>query len=278
MAYRLVSRSRAGLINGGARDPLPLPPPEKGSTIERDAAAARLVGVGAQLAGRLARLDLRGPRDVLLTLPLRYEGDETPADADFGCAPGFPAQAEGEVLGSGVALRPRRQLVARIADDSGTLVARWFNFYPSQQKPLAPGGRVRLFGEMAASSGLEMVHRAPRAVAPARRCPMRSPRFYPTTAGVGQITLRSAGRKALCRASCSTTLPAAHCTVWALVSLRPCMLHHPAPDADLAPERKYEHPAWQRMKFAEDAAAAFAASACLRAVPRRRWYRRRAPC
>ena len=154
-------------------------------------------GVGAQLAGRLARLDLRGPRDVLLHLPLRYE-DETRLTPIARLRPGFPAQVEGEVLGSEVVLRPRRQLVARIADDSGTLVARWLNFYPSQQKPLAPGGRVRLFGEARGGFfGLEMVHPRLRAVAPGEALPDALTPVYPTTAGVGQITLRKLVAQAL---------------------------------------------------------------------------------
>ena len=86
-------------------------------------------GVGAQLAGRLAKLDLRAPRDLLLHLPLRYE-DETRLTPIAQVRPGFPAQVEGEVTSAEVVLRPRRQLVARISDGSGTLVGRWLNFYP----------------------------------------------------------------------------------------------------------------------------------------------------
>lgn len=80
-------------------------------------------GVGAQLAGLLAKLDIRGPRDLLLHLPLRHE-DETRLTPVADARPGFPAQVEGEVASCEVVLRPRRQLVARVRDASGVLVAR----------------------------------------------------------------------------------------------------------------------------------------------------------
>ncbi len=210
-------------------------------------------GVGAQLAGRLARLDLRGPRDVLLHLPLRYE-DETRLTPIARLRPGFPAQVEGEVLGSEVVLRPRRQLVARIADDSGTLVARWLNFYPSQQKPLAPGGRVRLFGEARGGFfGLEMVHPRLRAVAPGEALPDALTPVYPTTAGVGQITLRKLVAQALQSEPLDELLPAAWLHRLGLPGFAEALhaLHHPAPDADPFALEQREHPAWQRMKFEE---------------------------
>lgn len=143
-------------------------------------------GVGGALAARLARLDLRAPRDVLLHLPLRYE-DETRLTPIGAARPGLPAQVEGEVVSCEIMLRPRRQLVARVGDGSGTLVARWLNFYPSQQKQLAPGRRVRLFGEVRGGFfGDEMVHPRVRSVDAGEPLPQALTPVYPTTAGVGQ--------------------------------------------------------------------------------------------
>ena len=93
-------------------------------------------GVGQQLAGRLAKLDLRGSRDLLLHLPLRYE-DETRLTPIAVTRPGFPAQIEGEVLSAEVTLRPRRQLVVRVGDGSGTLVARVHKTLYVRLKPRA---------------------------------------------------------------------------------------------------------------------------------------------
>ncbi|HRM71075.1 MAG TPA: ATP-dependent DNA helicase RecG, partial [Thauera phenylacetica] len=210
-------------------------------------------GVGAQLAGRLAKLDLRAPRDLLLHLPLRYE-DETRLTPIAQVRPGFPAQVEGEMTSAEVVLRPRRQLVARIADGSGTLVARWLNFYPSQQKQLAPGARVRLFGEARGGFfGLEMVHPRLRAVAPGEALPDALTPVYPTTAGVGQLTLRKLVAQALQSEPLDELLPADWLRRLALPGFAEALraLHHPAPDADPFALEQREHPAWQRMKFEE---------------------------
>ena len=73
------------------------------------------------------------PEDFVLHLPLRYE-DETRVVPIASLRPGFSAQVEGEITKSEVLYRPRRQLTATLADDSGELQLRWLNFYPSQQK------------------------------------------------------------------------------------------------------------------------------------------------
>ena len=44
--------------------------------------------------------------------------------------------------------RPRRQLIVTVDDGSDTCQLRFFNFYPSQQKQLAVGARVRVRGEV----------------------------------------------------------------------------------------------------------------------------------
>ena len=105
-----------------------------------DSRARAWPGVGAQLLARLAKLDIHRPEDLLLHLPLRYE-DETRLTPIAAAQPGFSAQIEGEVTSCEIVLRPRRQLLVRVTDPSGTLIARWLNFYPSQQKQLALGRR-----------------------------------------------------------------------------------------------------------------------------------------
>ncbi len=210
-------------------------------------------GVGAQLAGRLAKLDLRRAEDLLLHLPLRYE-DETRLTPIGATRPGYPAQVEGEVVACEVTLRPRRQLVARIRDDSGTLVARWLNFYPSQQKQLAVGRRVRLFGEVRGGFfGDEMVHPRLRPVEAGEALPEALTPVYPTTAGVGQATLRKLIDRALASLAVDDPLPPAMCRRLGLPGFAEALraLHHPAPDADPAALEHREHPAWRRIKFDE---------------------------
>ncbi|HRP65176.1 MAG TPA: ATP-dependent DNA helicase RecG [Thauera sp.] len=210
-------------------------------------------GVGSQLAGRLAKLDLHGPRDLLVHLPLRYE-DETRLTPIASVRPGFPAQIEGEVLACEVVLRPRRQLVARVSDGAGILVARWLNFYPSQQTQLAVGRRVRLFGEVRGGFfGDEMVHPRVRVVAPGEGLPTALTPVYPTTAGVGQATLRKLIERALDTEPMDELLPPAWLARLGLPGFAEALqaLHRPTPDADPWALEQREHPAWRRIKFEE---------------------------
>lgn len=224
-----------------------------------DTAVARLppaVGwpaSGTPLASRLAKLDLHRLDDLILHLPLRYE-DETRLTPIAVARPGFPAQVEGEVLSCEVTLRPRRQLVARIADASGALVARWLNFYPSQQKQMATGRRVRLFGEVRGGFlGLEMVHPRVRPVEEAESLPDALTPVYPTTAGLGQAALRKLVERALNLVPLEEGLPASALAELGLPGFAEAVraLHRPAPDADPAALENRDHPAWQRIKFEE---------------------------
>ena len=108
--------------------------------------AEKKAGNANTLAARLARLGLRTDADFILHLPLRYE-DETRITALRDAQPGVAAQFEVEVIDSEIAYRPRRQVLARVSDASGSLLLRFLNFYPSQQKALQVGARLRIFCE-----------------------------------------------------------------------------------------------------------------------------------
>ena len=110
-------------------------------------------------ARALLKLGLRRDIDLALHLPLRYE-DETRAHADRRGARGRDrASARASCATAASSCAPRRQLVVRLADDSGELVLRFLHFYPSQQKTLALGQRVRVRGELRGGFfGREMVH------------------------------------------------------------------------------------------------------------------------
>ena len=210
-------------------------------------------GVGPQLAARLAKLDIRRPQDLVLHLPLRYE-DETRLTPIGTARAGVAVQVEGEVLSCEIALRPRRQLVARIRDDSGTLVARWLNFYPSLQKQLEPGRRVRLFGEVRGGFfGDEMVHPRVHPVEAGEPLPQALTPVYPTTAGLAQSALRKLVGRALDSVPPDELLPAALPGGLALPGFAEALrtLHQPPPDVDPQPLEDRVHPAWQRIKFEE---------------------------
>ena len=203
------------------------------------------------LAAKLAKLGLRSELDLVLHLPLRYE-DETRITAIADAEPGVPAQFEVEVIGAEIAFRPRRQLLCRVRDDSGALIVRLLNFYPSQQKQFATGARLRLFGDVRLGHfGPELVH--PRATsAAAQDLPQALTPVYPTTAGLSQTALRKLIVRALASVKLSDTLPESLRLRLGLAPFAESVrqLHQPQAAAaeDLAEEQRA---AWRRIRFDE---------------------------
>ena len=153
------------------------------------------------------KLGLLRDIDLALHLPLRYE-DATRIDRLADAREGDTVQIEATVTECRVELRQRRQLVAHLSDDEGEpLVLRFLNFYPSQQKALAPGKRLRVRGELRGGFlGREMVHPAVQAAdtpLPAALTPV-----YPTSAQLPQAYLRKAIASGLARAPLHELLPA----------------------------------------------------------------------
>ncbi len=208
---------------------------------------------GNTLAGRLARLGLKTDADFVLHLPLRYE-DETRITALADARPGVAAQFEVEVTDCEVAYRPRRQLIARVRDASGALSLRFLNFYPSQQKVLQPGTRLRIFGEVHEGYlGPEIIHPRFHPVAAGASLPEGLTPVYPTTAGLGQATLRRLIDKALARVDLSDTLAPDLLRRLDLPGIAESIrfLHNPPPEMAQAVLEARDHPAWRRVQFDE---------------------------
>lgn len=211
------------------------------------------------LAGKLAKLGIHGDAELILHLPLRYEDETriTPLDELPEAPPGEALQIEVEVISSEVSFRPRRQLVARVRDaatGTGMLVVRLLNFYPSQQKQYAPGTRLRLFGEAREGYfGLEMVHPRALVVTAGTPLPAALTPVYPTTAGLGQATLRRLIERALQRATLADTLPdevrATHGLMPFGEAIR--MLHQPPAALSAEALEARNHAAWRRIRFDE---------------------------
>jgi len=200
----------------------------------------------------LERLGLKRDIDLALHLPMRYE-DETRLWPIARARDGDTAQVEGIVYECKVETRSRRQLVVRIADDSGELVLRFLNFYPSHQKALAPGQRVRVRGEVRGGFlGREMVHPTFKAVAEGAPLPQALTPVYPTSAQLPQAYLRKAVASALTRAPLDELLPPG-VVPRGLPPLKEALhlLHEPPPQMALAALEDHSHPAWQRLKFEE---------------------------
>ncbi|HEX5126065.1 MAG TPA: ATP-dependent DNA helicase RecG, partial [Rhodocyclaceae bacterium] len=205
------------------------------------------------LAGRLQKLGIFREQDLLLHLPLRYE-DETSITPIDDAPQGKPIQVEGEIEHAEVIVRRQRQFVARLRDATGTITLRFVNFYPSTQKQLAVGNRVRAFGELRGGFwGEEMIHPRLQSIAEGEVLPQALTPVYPTTAGLAQGALRKLVMRAFERCPLSDPLPEAlrksmHLPGWER-SLR--FLHQPPPEAKLAALEERSHPAWRRIKFEE---------------------------
>ncbi len=202
---------------------------------------------------KLAKLGIQTPFDLVLHLPLRYE-DETQITRIADLAPGETAQIEGEIIHSEVMFRPRRSLVCQLQDDSGILYLRFLNFYPSQQKQLAVGKKIRALGEPRMGFfGDEMVHPKCRVAGESTPLKQALTPIYPTTAGLPQATLTKHIHSALNELELGDTLPAKilqrlHLPEFAS-SVK--LLHQPPPNIDEDTLLARVHPAWMRIKFDE---------------------------
>ncbi len=206
----------------------------------------------------LEKLGLVRPIDLALHIPLRYE-DETQIALLKDCREGDQAQIEGEVTACEVAYRPRRQLLVTLEDGTDTCTLRFFNFYPSQQKQLAVGQRIRARGELRGGMfGWQMLHPVCKSAGGA--LPTALTPVYPTVAGLPQPYLRRAVLSGLEHAArigaLDDTLPTAALEApgtAALWSLQRALsfLHYPSPDVSVAQLEDRSHPAWQRLKLEE---------------------------
>ncbi|MBU1223610.1 MAG: ATP-dependent DNA helicase RecG [Gammaproteobacteria bacterium] len=208
--------------------------------------------VSPALAAKLAKLGLARDADLVLHLPLRWE-DETRLTPIRDLLPGATAQVQAVVRDAKVAYRPRRMLTVTVEDGGGVLGIRFLNFYPSHLKLFQPGESFRFNGEVRGGFlGLEMVHPRFAKADDATPLPTQLTPVYPTTAGLGQASLRKLVERALA-APIADTLPADWLTKLGLPELEASirLLHQPPLECALAELESRRHPAWQRLAFDE---------------------------
>ncbi len=170
---------------------------------DKPAAPAKPAASAAQKA--LQKMGLVRDIDLALHLPLRYE-DETRITALRNAREGDTVQIEATVTHSEVQLRPRRMLKVTVDDGTAECVLTFFSFYPSHQKTLSVGARLRIRGEVKGGFwGRQMLHPAFRAAG--GDLPTALTPVYPTVAGLPQAYIRRAAVTAMLRADLSDTLP-----------------------------------------------------------------------
>ncbi len=208
--------------------------------------------VSPALVAKLAKLGLVRDADLVLHLPLRWE-DETRVTPIRDLLPGQTAQVQAVVREASVAYRPRRMLTLTVEDDGGVLGIRFLHFYPSHLKLFQAGQSFRFNGEVRGGFlGLEMVHPRFAKADHATPLPTQLTPVYPTTAGLGQATLRKLVERALA-APIADTLPAEWLAALNLPGLETSirLLHQPPLDCALNELESRRHPAWQRLAFDE---------------------------
>ena len=206
----------------------------------------------------LRRLGLVRDIDLALHLPLRYEDETrvTPLAEALRAHLGEEVQIEGTVTQQEVKTLGgwRRNLLVTLADGDRACLLRFFNFYPSQQKQMAPGARIRARGVLRA--GLPPVMAHPVVHSADGALPETLTPVYPSTAQLPQAYLRRAVLGGLARADLSDTIPAELLLeiegepLWSLHDALH-FLHQPPPGAPLQALQERAHPAWRRLKAEE---------------------------
>lgn len=198
----------------------------------------------------LHKLGLLRDIDLALHLPMRYE-DETRVSPLAPAREGETVQIEGFVTACEVSFRPRRQLLVTLQDGNETCLLRFFSFYPSQQKALAVGQRIRARGELKGGlMGFSMMHPQIRSANVALAQTLTP--VYSSVAGLSQLHLRSLVQAGLARVDLTPTIPD-DLTPFPLWSLAKALtfLHTPTADVPLEAIEDRRHPAWQRLKVEE---------------------------
>lgn len=155
------------------------------------------MAIAPKTLARLHSLGLQRVFDLVLHLPLRYE-DESHILELADLQPGQDGAALVTVVSREIRHQPRRTLQVVVRDDSGTLLLRFLNFYPSQSALFEPGRTLHLFGEMRLGfHGPEMIHPRCRPHEDSTPLPDHLTPVYPTCAGLSQKTLRQLIQKVL---------------------------------------------------------------------------------
>lgn len=205
------------------------------------------------LIANLAKLGIHNTQDLLLHLPLRYI-DETRIVSIRDLRLGDSVQVQGQIVHAEVAYKPRKALIARLADASGQLTLRFLHFYPSQVNALKIGNQLRVYGEVRHGFfGYEMVHPQCKAVSDSAEVNAQLTPIYPTTAGLTQPTIRKAIQTVMNGRQFVETLPPAVYQSLNLPSFSDSIhaLHYPAPDANLAALENRITPEWRRLAYDE---------------------------
>ena len=203
---------------------------------------------------KLNRLGISRPEDLLVFFPIRYE-DETQIFEIMGAPERESVQIEVTVIQAKVEFRPRRQLVVTVEDCSGRAILRFLHFYPSQQRALEPGSRIRALGELRTGRQRirEMVHPKCKKIVEHDQLPSTLTPIYATTKGLTQPAIRKAVMRAFEVVAQADTLSSRQLKDLGLPRFSDAVttLHRPTSDIDQSLLKDRRGPLWARVSFDE---------------------------
>ncbi|MDE2423327.1 MAG: ATP-dependent DNA helicase RecG [Betaproteobacteria bacterium] len=191
--------------------------------------------------------------DLILHFPYRYT-DETKVTQIKDIVIGEECLIEGEIVSSEVQYRPRKMLIVKIEDITGTITARFLHFYGSQVAQLSTGKRFRFLGEPKLGyTGLEMIHPKYHVANPQKELPSTLTPVYPTVAGLTQHSIRKALELAFQRTSLEDTIPHSILKELHLPTFYDAVktLHSPPAQTSITALIDRTHLAWKRVIFDE---------------------------
>ncbi|MDD9810216.1 MAG: ATP-dependent DNA helicase RecG [Gammaproteobacteria bacterium] len=217
----------------------------------------RLDGVGPQVAAKLARIGIAGPRDLLFHLPFRYQ-DRTRIARIGELELGQDAVVLGQVELADIEYRRRRSLLVIVSDQTSSMILRFFHFSAAQQRAFQRGAWIKCYGEVRQGrQSWEMVHpeyrlysERPPDAAEAALTPV-----YPGTEGVSAGLLRKLVAQVLDNelGDLRECLPATVREKFQLPPIQDALqtVHRPPPDADTEALLAGTHPAQRRLATEE---------------------------
>lgn len=220
----------------------------------------QLKGVGPKTAARLEKLGIHTAQDLVFHLPIRYE-DRTTITPIKSLRIGATAVVVGTITATEVVQHGRRMFLCQLADQSGFLKLRFFNFARQKlQFIIKPGTRVYCYGEVHYfGTGLEMVHPEIKVLASEAAPPLENTLtpVYPLTEGLPQFALRKLTDQVLKifakHIAVAELLPPEILTALQLPSFVEALLHlhHPPKNTDLKALELRTHPWRDRLIFEE---------------------------
>lgn len=202
---------------------------------------------------KLKRLGVCTNFDLLLHLPLRYE-DRTKLSKLSELRINEEVLVEGEISYCELTYRPRRNLLVQLVGEGGGITLRLMHFYPSQQKQLIAGQRVRAFGVVRQGYyGIEIIQ--PRITIARLGDPTEATlaAVYPVVSGISTNAIARLVRNTLTTQDIADVVPLTILERVRLPGLMESlqMIHQPPANAPLQLLESRSHSAWQRVKFDE---------------------------